>query len=55
MIKFAYPAEKLSAARRILMIPHPRGEAESIANAFHECSLGLHDLKRNELDDKARE
>jgi hypothetical protein len=52
---FAYQAEKFSAARQCLMLPHPRGEAESIASAFHECSLGLHDLRRDELDNNARQ
>lgn len=55
MSDFLYPAEKLLAARRSLMVPHPRGEAESIAYAFHECSLGLHDVDREDLDDRARE
>lgn len=53
-MKFAYQAEKFSAACHSLMLPHPRGEAESIASAFHECSLGLHKLSDKELDDNAR-
>lgn len=53
-MKFPYQAEKFSAARSCLMLPHPKGEAESIAHAFHECHLGLHDLRRDNLDDNAR-
>ena len=37
------------------MLPHPRGESESIAHAFRSCSLGLHDLDRESLDDNARD
>ena len=29
--KFSYAAEKLGAARRILMLPHPSGEPSSLA------------------------
>ena len=36
------------------MLPHPKGEATSIADAFHECSLGLHKIDRSGLDDNAR-
>lgn len=53
-MKFRYPAEKLSAARRMLMPPHPRGLAASFAAAFHECSLGLRDITPSDLDDSAR-
>ena len=35
------------------MLPHPRGEAASISSAFHECSLGLHELDRQDVDDNA--
>lgn len=52
-MKYSYPAEKFSVARSSLMLPHPRGEAASISNAFHECSLGLHELDRQDLDDSA--
>lgn len=51
---FRYAAEKFAAARRSLMLPHPRGESQSIASAFHECFLGLKDLPRNALDANAR-
>ena len=37
------------------MLPHPRGEAESIVGAFHECTLGLHDIRPEHLDDSARD
>jgi hypothetical protein len=51
---FAYQAEKLSAARRNLMLPHPRGEEQSIASAFAEISLGFHEMDEDKLDDYAR-
>jgi len=54
MQKFTYPSEKFSVARSSLMLPHPRGEAASIASAFHECSLGLHDVRDEDLDNHAR-
>ena len=53
-MKFLYQAEKFSEARSLLMLPHPEGEVASIASAFHECSLGLHNLNEQELDDTAR-
>lgn len=37
------------------MLPHPRGESESIVGALHECMLGLHDIKPDHLDDSARD
>lgn len=52
--KYRYAAEKLSAARWTLMAPHPQGEASSFAAAFHECMLGLRDLRPEDLDDSAR-
>jgi hypothetical protein len=54
MMKFSYPAEKLSQARGALMLPHSRGEAESIAEAFGYCSSGFHHLNADDLDDNAR-
>ncbi len=54
-MKFSYQAEKFSVARSALMLPHPRGEHESIANAFHECSLGLHQFDRSRLSDDANQ
>ena len=51
---FHYLAEKLGAARRSLMVPHPKGEAPSIAAALHECMLGLMDHKASDFDDVAR-
>lgn len=50
MADFFYASEKFAAARRILMLPHPKGEATAVADAFHECSLGLHQLDRSKLD-----
>ena len=54
-MKYVYQAETFSTARRVLMLPHPRGEQDSIARAFHECRLGLDDLDRDGLDENARE
>jgi len=53
MTSFTYPSEKFSVARSTLMLPHPRGEAASVAAAFHTCSLGLASLDKNALDDDA--
>lgn len=50
-MRFSYQAEKFSAARRALMLPHARGEAQSIADAFHECSLALHQFDESHLPD----
>jgi hypothetical protein len=50
----SYQAEKFATARRALMLPHTRGEHEAIANAFHECSLGLHNIDSAQFDDNAR-
>ena len=36
------------------MLPHSRGEAESIAEALHACSLGLHKVSTDALDDNVR-
>ena len=52
---FAYASEKFSAAMRALMLPHPRGDADSIMHAFHECTLGLMGIDKDELDDFARD
>ena len=38
----------------MLMLPHPNGEAQSLAHAFHECLLGLRDVVRDDLDANAR-
>lgn len=35
------------------MLPHSRGEAASIADAFHECHLRLHNLDRGGIGDEA--
>ncbi|GEM_PF-1000458 len=53
LISYAYPSEKFSAARRRLMLPHREGEDMAIADAFHECSLGLRDICREDLDETA--
>ena len=53
-MKYAYASEKFAMARRILMLPPPGNESFVIMNAFHECSLGLHNLDESELDDNSR-
>jgi hypothetical protein len=53
-MRFSYPSEKLAAARRILMLPHPQGQSASISSAFHECHLGLMDIQPEHLDETAR-
>jgi hypothetical protein len=52
---YLYAAEKLSAARRALMLPHSEGEAYSIMMAFEECGHGLSQLDRESLRDEARQ
>lgn len=53
-MRYSYQAEKLSSARSSLMLPHTRGEAESIASAFHELSLAFHQLDVRALGDSAQ-
>ena len=53
-MKFSYPAEKFSQARRCLMLPHSVDEAESLAQAFHECMSGMHKMDKDSLDDVVR-
>jgi len=50
-MKYSYAAEKFSVALHCLMLPHPDGEAESIMNAFNECSLGLENLDRDGIEE----
>ena len=57
---YANLAQKLSEARRELMLPHSRGEAESIAGAFSVLSQvlapgsrALRDMQNDDLDDNA--
>lgn len=53
--KFMYQSEKLNAARRSLMAPHPKGEAQSYTFAFQECSLAFERFDVDEVkDDDAR-
>lgn len=54
-MKYMYQSEKFSTARRSLMLPHPGGEAASIVAAYNECSLGLHDLNEDGLDEHPRD
>lgn len=53
-MRYSYQAEKLSSARSSLMLQHTRGEAESIASAFHELSLAFHQLDVHALGDSAQ-
>lgn len=50
-MRFGYQSEKFSAARSALMLPHPNGQAASIASAFYVCSRGLRDLKLEDTAD----
>jgi hypothetical protein len=49
----SYQAEKFTLARRALMLPHPRGEAAAIADAFLELSLALHHYDETKLEEFA--
>ena len=51
---FSFAAEKLAQARRPLMAPHRHSEDARYVNAFHECSLGLRRIPRDDLDENAR-
>ena len=51
----SYLAEKFNAARRILMLPHPRGEAHAIADAFFEISLSLGHVEPEQHPDSAQQ
>jgi hypothetical protein len=53
-VSYKYAAEKLAEARRNLMAPHPRGEAESFVGAFRECDKALKSLPLKDLDDGAQ-
>ena len=54
MGRYSYAAEKLAMGRQYLMLPHSRGEERAISLAFHECLLGLHDLKGKGLDEEGQ-
>lgn len=54
MSTYKYQAEKFSAARRCLMLPHVQGEAESIADCFRECAQAFDKFDASSLDDDAR-
>lgn len=53
-MRYSYQAEKLSGARRALMLPHDRGEANSIVDAFHECYLAFNQFNESNLSETAR-
>ena len=53
-MQYGYQSEKLSAARRSLMLPHPQGIEASIASAFHACALAFHEFDASGLNDDAR-
>ena len=49
---FGYQSEKLSQARSALMAPHPGGEEESFADAFHYCTLAFTDFDVTRVKDE---
>ena len=51
----SYQSEKFNQARRALMLPHPGGEATSIAEAFLEMNLALHHFDESTVESYARE
>ena len=53
-MKIQLAAEKLARARRALMLPHCRGEAEDISDAFLYCSQGFDHLGSELLGDSIR-
>jgi hypothetical protein len=48
---YGYQADKFRDARKLFMLPHPRGEQDAIFRAFNECRRGLRDLDRDKLRD----
>ena len=50
----SFLGEHFGNARRALMLPHSRGEAESIMDAFHECDIGLYGIDRSKFEDTPR-
>jgi hypothetical protein len=50
-MNFDYQAEKFSEARRALMLPHPRGEEASIAEAFHAIERALYRFDTSSIED----
>lgn len=53
-MRYSYQVEKFSSARRALMLPHDRGEANSIVDAFHECNLAFNLFNESNLSETAR-
>jgi hypothetical protein len=51
--RLGYLHEKLITARRILMLPHAKGEPVSVASAFFECDLGIRDIPETAFDEHA--
>jgi len=54
-MEYGYQAEKMSVARRALMLPHTGGIEVSISYAFMECANAFHRMDESGLDDSARE
>ena len=53
--QFRNASEKLCRARGALMLPlRPEGEAQAFADAFTECSWGLHNVGPDDLDERAQ-
>lgn len=55
LMPYTRQAEKLSAARRCLMLPHSHGIEQSISDAFRECGLAFHRMDESGLNDKSRQ
>jgi hypothetical protein len=53
-MQYARQAEKLSAARRCLMLPHTSGVEVSIDDALQKCCYALYRFDDSGLDDGAR-
>lgn len=54
-MNYSYQSQKLSEARRALMLPCGLGEARAITIAFHACSCAFNNLDENQLEEKARD
>ena len=53
-MSFQRASSQFAKARQILMLPHPNGEAVSVAQAFGEIDMGLENLDQSKLDESAK-
>ena len=49
--QLSYLSKCVRTAQRMLMLPHPKGEAHDIASAMSEILQGLHGCNINDIND----